>query len=179
MLKIYVPMSEELFDERTGEFVVETFALELEHSLASLSKWEQKFCKPFLNKKEKSGEELLAYVKAMVLTPEVPEEVFANLSDENVVQINEYMNAPMTATWFNDKAAPPSREIITAEVIYVWMIMANIPFECQHWHLNSLFALIKAYNAKTATKKKMSSKELAARNKALNDQRKAELGTSG
>jgi hypothetical protein len=179
MLKILVPMSDEYFDENTNEYFTETFELELEHSLASLSKWESFFCKPFLNSKDKSGEELLHYVRDMVLTLEVPEEVFSRLSDENIKQINEYLNAPMTATWFNDKAAPPNREIITAEVIYYWMVASNIPFECEYWHLNRLFALIKTVNAKNAPKKKMSRNELAARNAALNAQRKAELGTSG
>lgn len=180
MLKVLVQMTDEYYDESNEAFVIDdVFELELEHSLVSLSKWESFFCKPFLNKKDKTPEEVLWYVRAMVLSPEVPEEVFSRLSDENIQQINAYLNAQMTASWFNDKAAPPNREIITAEVIYYWMIVANIPFSCETWHLNRLFALIKVCNAKSSPKKKMGRAELAARNKMLNEQRKAELKTSG
>jgi hypothetical protein len=179
MLKILVPMTEEYYDESTREFVVETFELELEHSLVSLSKWESKFCKPFLGSDDKTAEETLEYIKAMVLTPEVPEEVFSRLSNENVDSINEYIGSKQTATWFNDKAAPKGREIITAEIIYYWMVTMNIDWQAQHWHLNRLFTLVKVISSKNGPQKKMSRAEIAQQQRSLNEQRKAQLGTSG
>lgn len=116
----------------------------------------------------------------MILTPNVSEEVLSKLTQENIVDINKYIEAKMTATWFSDApGAPKTQAVITAELIYYWMVVFQIPFECEHWHLNRLFTLIRVCNIKQEKPKKMSRSELAARNRALNAQRKAQLGTSG
>ena len=179
MLKIVVP-GIEMFDEDTEEFSTHgDTILELEHSLVSLSKWESKYEKPFLGKTEKTSEEVIGYIKAMCLT-EVPEEIFLKLSEGNLKDINDYIDARMTATWFHDPpGAPQSRDVITAELIYYWMITFQIPFECENWHLNRLFTLIRVCNIKQAKPKKMSRGEIAARNRELNAQRKKQLGTKG
>lgn len=181
MLTVHVPLSdEEYFNEETQEFVDgETFTLQLEHSLVSLSKWESKFEKPFLDAKEKTVEETLWYIKAMVLTPDVPPEIFKKLTQKNFDAIKAYIDAKMTATWF--KAEPKKRqtEIITAEVIYYWMISLNVPTEFQHWHLSRLMTLIQVINQKNAPKKKMSVREIAMQQRSLNEQRLAQFKTKG
>ena len=180
MLTIVV-LGVEMFDEQIQEFVTkDDVTLDLEHSLVSLSKWESIHEKPFLGKAEKTAEEVLDYIKIMTLTPEVPEEVYLKLSEDNIKEINSYIDAKMTATWFSDApGAPPSRDVITAELIYYWMVTFQIPFTCEIWHLNRLFTLIRVCNIKQAKPKKMSRSEMAARNRELNAQRRQQLGTSG
>lgn len=179
MLKITVVL-EEGFDETTNQFVaLKSFDLELEHSLVSLSKWESEFCKPFLGKEDKTLEETIWYVRAMTLTQNVPGEVYEKLSNDNIDAINAYIGAPMTATTFTEKQNRAAQEIITAEIIYWWMIGLNIPFECENWHFNRLLTLIRVCNLKNAPAKKMSRAEQAQQQRELNAKRKAMMNSKG
>lgn len=180
MLELVIK-SEELYDEANEEFVdQDSFTLRLEHSLVSLSKWESFFKKPFLSKGDKSQEELLWYIQAMNQTPNVPPEVFSRLGASEIDEINKYINDSMTATWFSEvPGSKGNTEIITAELIYYWMIAFTIPVEFEHWHLNRLLTLIRVCNIKNSKPKKMSKAEAAARQRQLNEQRLKELGTTG
>ena len=179
MLEIIIP-GLELYNEETNEFTCyDDVKLELEHSLVSISKWESKWCKPFLDGKDKTLDEIVDYIRCMTISDNIESDVYDRLTEENLVAINEYIGRPMTATTFNNEKKSTGREIITSEIIYYWMVSFNIPFECQYWHLNRLLTLIKVCNVKNNPPKKMSQKEILARNKALNDARKKELGTRG
>jgi hypothetical protein len=180
VLIIHVPIGDETFNEETKKFDRKTFELGLEHSLVSLSKWESFFEKPFLSTDNKTNEEVFWYVRAMTMTSDVPEEVFENLTPENFVDIDNYINAKMSATWFSDGPNQRrSRQIITAELIYSWMIDLNIWMECENWHLARLFTLIRICGQKNSPQRKMSKNEILQKQRELNAQRRAKLGTSG
>lgn len=181
MLQITIPSRDDLWDESKGEFVTsKEQKLVLEHSLVSLSKWESKWCKPFLSKQEKTTEETIDYIRCMTLTQNVDPEVYNFLTDENIRDINAYIEAPMTATWFsNSSTGKQNREQITAELVYYWMIALNIPFECQKWHLNRLLTLIRVCEVKNSPPKKMSRREILSRNAALNAARRKQLNSKG
>lgn len=181
MLPIFVPLEDEKWDEKSGKFIEPpTIMLQLEHSLVSLSKWESKWCKPFLSQRDKTDEELLDYIKCMTLTQNVSPEVYGHLTSENLIQIKQYIDAPMTATTISeDKSSKGNKEVVTAEVIYYWMIALNIPFECRKWHLNQLLTLIRVCNIKNTPPKKMSKKDVMSRNAALNAARRKQLNSRG
>lgn len=182
MLELVVP-ERTLFDEKTQTFItVKEQTLQLEHSLVSLSKWESKWAKSFLDTQEKSEEESLDYIRCMTINRNVNPYVYYGLTQSHIKQIKDYINAPMTGTTFTDnsrKNKSYQKTKITAEVIYWQMITLGIPFECQKWHLNRLLTLIKVCSIKNTPQKKMSKRETMERNAELNAKRLRELGTRG
>ena len=180
MLQITIPAIE-LWDERTQEFVTrKEQTLPMEHSLVSVYTWESKWNKPFLGKGEKTDEEVRDYIKCMTLTQHVDPDSYQYLSDENFKQINDYIQAPMTATTFREeKGVRGGQKIITAEVIYSWMFSLQIPIECQKWHLNRLMTQIRACSVMNQSPKKMSKREIMSQNAALNAARRQKLNSKG
>ena len=179
MLTIVVPATES-YDERTEQFIeTKEQKLTLEYSLVSVSKWESKWNKPFLSKEQKTDEETRDFIRCMTITQNVDPMVYYALTESNYNEIAEYINAPMTATWFAEDKKRPNREIVTAEIIYYWMIALQIPWEAQKWHLNRLMTLIRVCNEKNKPPKKMGKRSIMSKNQALNAARRQHLGSMG
>lgn len=180
MLQLEIKSREE-WNETSQEFVyTKGQTLQLEHSLVSISKWEAKWCKPFLSKDNKTYEETLDYIRCMTLTQNVDPNTYRLLSKENIDKVNKYIDAPMTATTVPDNTSgPKSRETITSELIYYWMISYQIPFECQKWHLNRLLTLIRVCSFKNTPTKKHSKRDIMSRNAALNAKRRQQMNSKG
>lgn len=183
MLEIEVRVNDvELFNETTSEFFYETTTVQLEHSLLTVSAWEAKYKKPFLSDLEshaKTNEETVDYIRMMLLGS-YPEEIFLNLIRHNLKEVQEYIADAQTATTVNEpKNGPRSSEIVTSELIYYWMFSSQIPKECETWHLNRLITLIRVFAAKQSKPEKRSAAEIAAHNRSLNAQRRAQLKTKG
>lgn len=173
MLTIELP-GMDFYDEENEEFITtKPRKIQLEHSLVSLAKWESKWNKPFLGQKQHSDEETYDYIECMVVSPQLSRTEIENLPDSALMQIKEYIDRKMTATTVNHmNQKTGGRKIITAEIIYYWMISLGIPFECQKWHLDRLLTLIDVCSTENAPKKKMGKKETYDYHRALNASRR-------
>ena len=176
MLSITIP-ARELYDDRTGMFIdVDAHTLQLEHSLISISKWESKWHKPYLTKEQKTMPEFIDYVRCMTMTQNVNPLVYSCLTRENLIEIKNYIDDPMTATTISNlDDKKPRNQKITSELVYWWMVEFGIPFETQKWHFNRLITLIRICQAKNSPPEKLSKKDRAM----LNASRRAKLGTKG
>lgn len=196
MLKLTVA-GEQSWNPRTEEFeYTKPVELRLEHSLLSLAKWESKWHVPFLTSSgSMTREQQLDYIRCMTVTQGTDPAIYRKLTREQLTAINEYMDDPMTATWFagepkpnepkdkrttRPKRRPPSGgTITTAEVLYAQMFALGIPKECEKWHLNRLLTLIRVGQEMNAPQKKMTPGERMSQQRALNAQRKAKMHTRG
>lgn len=180
MLQLSIGQTE-YYDEEKEQFIqIKPTTVRLEHSLKSLAKWESKWKKPFLSNKKITREESIDYIRCMEVTGQIDEKIFNYLTSEQLNQVDEYINDKMTATTINRKGPQkPSREIITAEIIYFWMIQNGIPPEYEKWHLNRLLTLIEVCSIKGGPQKKMGMKEQMAQQRALNAARRAKHHTKG
>jgi hypothetical protein len=180
MLEITIP-TRELYDDRSNRFItIQEQVLCLEHSLVSISKWESKWCKPFISKEKKTLDETIDYIKCMTLTPNVNPIVYVGITDNIIDQINKYIDESMTATTFSSTEKRPSgKDRVTNEEIYDWMITLDIPFECENWHLNRLLTLIRVRNVKSQPPKKKSQKALLDEFAALNAARLKKHNSKG
>lgn len=177
MLEIVIPEAEH-FNEKTNEFFkTKSQTIKLEHSLVSVSKWESKWHVSFLNS-DKTPDEIIDYIRCMSINP-ISEETLYSLTQENLDDIESYIQDSMTATTIKDIPGKHSNEVVTSELIYYWMVALEIPFECEKWHLNRLLTLIKVCNIKNQPSKKMSRRDIYNQNRALNAARRKKFHTKG
>lgn len=179
-LEIVIPPGE-IFDEKTGMFTTwdRPVTLILEHSLLSISKWEAKWHKPFLDKTPKTNDELYDYFRCMTINKETDPLVYRRLTPAMIKQINEYIDDPMTATKFSHLERKQVRKVTTSEEIYYSMFANQVPISCEKWHINRLITLLTICGIHNAPPKKMSKSEIMSRNAALNAKRRAALHSKG
>lgn len=182
MFQLVIP-EKEIYIEELNEFLnVKKTVINLEHSLISVRKWEAKHRVPFLDKKEKNYDEIVDYIRCMTLDRNVDPMIYLFIPTEEYEKIIAYIKEPMTATWFNELSLPEVRgrkEIVTAEIIYYWMVTMNIPVEFERWHLNQLLTLIKVINYKNAPKKKISKRDRMKAEQRINAARREKYNTKG
>lgn len=186
MLPIHIKGGD-YFVEDTSSFVhVNEQDIQLEHSLISISKWEQKYKKPFISKEPKTEEEMIEYYKCMVVTPNANLRAIEFLPKFIKARINAYIDDPMTATTINEKKpegyAKSNSQFTTNELIYSWMAANQIPFRpCETWHLNRLLTLIRVCNDNNTPKdkKKMNKADTVNKYAAMNRARRMATGSKG
>ena len=180
MLEIHVP-EREFYDERNEVFIkTRPVTLQLEHSLMSVSRWESKWRKPFLTDEDKTRAETMDYIRCMTINRDVDPNVYAALTPNDIQKIMDYVGAELTATKvYRLKSTNAPKKTITSEVIYSWMVMYNVPFECQKWHISRLLKLLDVLEIANNPTNKMSKGETARSNAALNKARRAKLHSKG
>lgn len=191
MIEIVIPEQHyhDLFDEENETFLppvdIKETRIQIEHSLISLKKWEQKWNKPFLGEEDKTYEEIIDYIHCMTLTHGVDPIIYNYIPKNTLESVIKYIKDPMTATTITQKnivdSQIKSKEGITAEIIYYWMIALSIPVEFEKWHLNQLLTLIRVVSIKNGgDKKNKVDKRTAARERAaLNAKRRAKYNSKG
>lgn len=179
MLYVKIPALEG-FDESKDEFVdiKPAVTLQLEHSLKSISKWEAKWKKPFFLPEKKTQEETISYIRCMTINKDVTFDVYSRISNDQLRAIFEYMEDSHTATTIAD-SAKKSRHITTSEEIYYAMFFYGIPIECEKWHINNLFMLLRIASIKGQPSQKKSPSQIMQEYEALNAARRALTGSKG
>lgn len=171
-----------IYDESKNEFYdIKEQKITIEHSLISISKWEEIWKRPFFSITENfTREEHLDYIRCMTLTPNVPYEAYYNLSNKTINEIIDYENEVRSGTTVHSNN--PQRRVkesLSAEVIYYYMIKAGIPFDpCQKWHFSRLMKLLEVFGVKE-NPKKMSKRDVINQYAKLNEMRKKKFNTRG
>ena len=152
----------------------------LYNTLISISKWEAKWHVAFLDDKvEKTNEMMIDYIRCMTISQNIDPDIYNYIPPDVIKEINDYIDNPMTATWFTDSGNGRKGEVITSEIVYYWMIAQNIPPEYDKWHFNRLMTLIRVCSEKNQPAKKMSKRDILSQNKALNAARRKASGSRG
>lgn len=183
MIHIEIPETES-WDEKKEEFVTTNPAVSvsLEHSLLSVSKWESRYCIPFLsNSGEMTDEQTKYYLQCMLVDESQDPSVISRIPAKELRRISEYINFRATATTFPQRTSTAGHphELITSELIYYWIVAFNIDFCVESWNLNRLLTLIRICTVKQEKPKPRSRAEMAAERSRLNAERKARLNTTG
>lgn len=180
MAKTITIPEQELFIPPDRFVYTKETTIKIEHSLVSIAKWEAKWHIPFLDANtQKTNEMMIDYIRCMTISQNVDPEIYNYLPVEVIKEINDYIDDPMTATWFKDTKSHGRGEVVTNELVYYWMIAQNIPLECEKWHFNHLMTLIRVCSEKNAPQKKMSKRDIYSQNKALNAARRKAMGSKG
>ena len=174
-----ITLKTEYWDEEKEEFInTNGGEIHLEHSLISISKWESKWKKSFINSEKQIGDELYDYIRCMA-QEDISIDLIKSMDSDTLSKIIDYINDPMSATTVKTYGPKSTnREVVTSELIYYWMIALNIPFECQNWHLNRLLKLIEVCNLKN-NPKKMGRNDIMRQNRDLNAARRKALKSKG
>lgn len=141
-----------LFDQRTQTFLprAKSRRIRLEHSLISISKWEEETKRKYFSKLEgpKTAEDMLFYIKCMSLDGPIEDNLLRCISQQQLNKVTAYVNASRTATTIIDHGDKNSGEVLTSEIIYYYMAAFRLPSYTEKWHLSRLLTLIRVASDK-------------------------------
>lgn len=156
--------------------------LQFEHSLRSISKWEQKNQKPFLTN-QRTALEMIDYFKEMLLNKDESPEMVYLLDPEQMEILAKYVNSPESASSVppDDEPKTGVKEQVTSELVYYWMTELNIPWEAQDWHYNRLTMLVRIANFKkqAANPKKPNKRAFMSDWRTANEKNRKRFNSNG
>lgn len=157
----------------------EVVVLSFEHSLLSVSKWEQKHKIPFA-RSSNSASDMIDYFQDMLVTPENAQDLVLNLDQHQLKQLMDYINDIPTATTFPPERTKGSAGEFTNERIYAQMVGLKIPFHpVETWHFNRLMVFIRAVGQLHEPPKKRKPSEVMTDWIRENQRRREEHKTTG
>ena len=164
--KIYIP-AQDLWDESRGEFIsIKEHKLTLEHSLVSLTKYESNWHTPFLSPEEKTQEQVMDYIRCMVMEDDYDDNFIYALTPQDLKKIETYIATDQTASTIPEEknsTEPKSNELMTSELIYYYLgqIQCLTP-TIENWHLSRTLTLIRIASWKQKPEKELNKKEALA-----------------
>ena len=180
MIKIKFPC-ETIYNMETDEFEeIPEIECEFEYSLVAISKWEAVHHVSYLsgNKESLEPDDVIDIYRCMMFDESKWNEIKFRLDNglgaEQFVEISKYMGDSQTATFFTKQnQGKHSRELVTSELVYYWMVIYGIPFiPCENWHINRLMTLIEVCSRKQAPSGTKSQRDQISEMMALNSARK-------
>ena len=166
--------SSEIYDEVNNVFYsVPERVYRFEHSLKAISLWEEQYRTPFLSRlssNQFTTEEFVDYIRYMSLDGIDP-----SLINKEVVELcYAYMSTSHTATVIkSDEEDQKKAQVLTAEVIYAYMAIAKIPFECDSWNINKLMLVLAVVAETKKPPKEMDKKDVYKQYDEINERRLA------
>ena len=164
--KIYIP-AQDLWDESRGEFIsIKEHKLTLEHSLVSLTKYESNWHTPFLSPEEKTQEQVMDYIRCMVMGDDYDDNFIYALTPQDLKKIETYIATDQTASTIPEEknnTEPKSNELMTSELIYYYLgqLQCLTP-TIENWHLSRTLTLIRIASWKQKPEKELNKKEALA-----------------
>ena len=178
-MDVVIPRSEYWDAEREEFIYTKGQVIKIEHSLLSISKWESKWKKPFLDPNHTlTEEEMLSYIQCMTITQNVDKIAYRFIPNSEMRKIVDYIQDNLTAHKLIEKKGG-AKKAIESERIYFWMSAYGSPFSCEKWHLSRLFALLDIAAEENKPKKNMPKSDIYRENAKLNAARRKALGTKG
>ena len=116
----------------------------------------------------------------MTITQNVNPLLYTLITDDQIREVQKYMDDPMTATTIaKQEGKGGMAKPTTSEELYYAMAAYQIPFSCEKWHLNRLLMLLRVANEHNKEPKKMGRADLARRTRSLNAARRARMHSRG
>ncbi len=175
------------FDQNTQTFIPapKTRTIRLEHSLISISKWEEQTKRRFLSKftGPKTKEDWILYMQCMSLDGPIDPLLLQCMTQEQFNKIVAYIGDKKTAHTFNgpETKKKNSNEELSSELIYFYMAEYRLPWYSEKWHLSRLLTLIEIANKLHSNGKgtKMNRRDILNKYAQINEQNKKRFHTKG